>query len=108
MPSTKPLRKRKKKSGLLDHAAECGWYKAGVRTCDCGAENRPRLRVPRMSLDGTDGIGAYGSQMGRPPLHGESIYVRVHGEVQAKVVKVAKDEGVGRPEAVRRLIARAP
>ena len=76
--------------------------------------SRKRWRPARVSasvfcvMPSTKPLRKRKKKMGRPPLHGESVYVRVHGEVQAKVVKVAKDEGVGRPEAVRRLISRSP
>jgi hypothetical protein len=48
------------------------------------------------------------NKVGRPALGGEVVFVRVHGEVQAKVKRTAAEEGVGKPEAARRLIMRAP
>ena len=42
-------------------------------------------------------------KLGRPPLHGRPIFVRVHGDVLAKVERAAVAQDCGEPEVFRRL-----
>jgi metal-responsive CopG/Arc/MetJ family transcriptional regulator len=44
---------------------------------------------------------------GRPPVDSEAVNVRLSRELLQKVDKAAKGEGVSRPEAIRRIIARS-